>query len=74
MNFDPVASAVRGEATIVMRGNPRVLRPTFAALVAAEEELGPVFPRWNEPAGASCGWPNSLRYSGTAYLPAMMEA
>lgn len=37
------ANPVRGEATIVVRGEPHILRPTFAALVAAEEELGPLF-------------------------------
>lgn len=34
---------LRGEAAIVVEGRPRLLRPTFAALVAAEEELGPLF-------------------------------
>ncbi|RJY10346.1 gene transfer agent family protein [Aurantiacibacter aquimixticola] len=34
---------MRGEAAIVIHGTARVLRPTFAALVAAEEELGPLF-------------------------------
>jgi hypothetical protein len=37
------ANALRGEAAIVVEGRPRLLRPTFAALVAAEEELGPLF-------------------------------
>lgn len=37
------ANALRGEAALVVAGAPRVLRPTFAALVAAEEELGPLF-------------------------------
>lgn len=34
---------VRGEAMLVIAGEPRVLRPSFAALVAAEAELGPLF-------------------------------
>jgi len=34
---------VRGEAALVVAGRERVLRPTFAALVAAEQELGPLF-------------------------------
>ena len=34
---------LRGEAAIAIRGCERVLRPTFAALVAAEEELGSLF-------------------------------
>jgi hypothetical protein len=33
----------RGEASIPVAGRPRLLRPSFAALVAAEEELGPLF-------------------------------
>lgn len=33
----------RGEATLVVAGTPHLLRPSFAALVAAEEELGPLF-------------------------------
>lgn len=33
----------RGEAALVVAGQPRTLRPTFTALVAAEEELGPLF-------------------------------
>ena len=37
------ANPVRGEATLIVRGESRVLRPTFAALVAGEEELGPLF-------------------------------
>ena len=34
---------LRGEAVLVVAGAERLLRPTFAALVAAEEELGPLF-------------------------------
>ncbi|MGB3738514.1 MAG: gene transfer agent family protein [Pontixanthobacter sp.] len=37
------ANAVRGEASIVVDASPCVLRPTFAGLVAAEEELGSLF-------------------------------
>ena len=37
------ANPFRGEATLVVGGSPRLLRPSFAALVAAEEELGPLF-------------------------------
>jgi len=39
----PAANPVRGEATLVVAGVPRLLRPTFTALVAAEEELGALF-------------------------------
>lgn len=38
-----IANPVRGEATILVAGRPRVLRPTFSALVAAEDELGSLF-------------------------------
>ena len=37
------ANVHRGEAALVLGGCSHVLRPTFAALVAAEEELGPLF-------------------------------
>lgn len=37
------ANAARGEASLRVGGATLVLRPTFTALVAAEEELGPLF-------------------------------
>ena len=37
------ANPVRGEASLRVAGEALVLRPTFAALVAAEGELGPLF-------------------------------
>lgn len=37
------ANPHRGETVIVIGGQPLVLRPTFGALAAAEEELGPLF-------------------------------
>ena len=37
------ANPVRGEATLIVCGESYILRPTFAALVAAEDELGPLF-------------------------------
>ncbi|MDE8650810.1 gene transfer agent family protein [Novosphingobium album (ex Liu et al. 2023)] len=37
------ANPHRGEATLTIAGTPHVLRPTFTALVAAEDELGPLF-------------------------------
>ena len=37
------ANPHRGEASLVVAGSPRLLRPSFSALVAAEEELGPLF-------------------------------
>lgn len=37
------ANPLRGEATFVIAGVPHVLRPSFSALVAAEEELGALF-------------------------------
>lgn len=36
-------NAYRGEAELVVAGEARLLRPSFTALVAAEEELGPLF-------------------------------
>lgn len=37
------ANPHRGEAVLIVDGSERVLRPSFAALIAAEEELGPLF-------------------------------
>ena len=37
------ANSLRGEASLVVAGETLVLRPTFGALVAAEEELGSLF-------------------------------
>jgi len=37
------ANPHRGEASLTVGGETLVLRPTFSALVAAEEELGPLF-------------------------------
>ena len=38
-----VANVLRGEASLVLGGVERIFRPTFAALVAAEAEIGPLF-------------------------------
>jgi hypothetical protein len=38
-----LANQERGEAVLVIAGTPRLLRPSFTALVAAEDELGPLF-------------------------------
>lgn len=38
-----VANGVRGEAALRVAGEMLVLRPSFGALVAAEEELGSLF-------------------------------
>jgi len=38
-----VANPVRGEASVRVAGEQLVLRPSFGALVAAEEELGSLF-------------------------------
>ena len=38
-----VANALRGEAMLVLDGIEHIFRPTFAALVAAEGEIGPLF-------------------------------
>lgn len=37
------ANPARGEAALRVAGAPLLLRPSFAALVAAEAELGPLF-------------------------------
>ncbi len=37
------ANPYRGEVSLLLDGTPHVLRPSFGALVAAEEELGPLF-------------------------------
>ena len=38
-----VANPARGEAVLVIGGEAIKLRPSFESLVAAEEELGPLF-------------------------------
>lgn len=38
-----IANPMRGEAAISIAGHDYLLRPTFEALVAAEEELGSLF-------------------------------
>ena len=43
MTASPHPNAMRGETMLTIAGEPRLLRPSFAALVAAEEELGPLF-------------------------------
>lgn len=40
---EPAANPVRGEAMLRVAGVCTVLRPSFQALVAAEQELGPLF-------------------------------
>ena len=42
-NGVPFPNPVRGEASLRVSGMELVLRPSFSALVAAEEELGPLF-------------------------------
>ena len=37
------ANPMRGEAALEIGGETLLLRPSFAALVAAEQELGPLF-------------------------------
>jgi hypothetical protein len=37
------ANPARGEAALRVNGEALVLRPSFAALIAAEQELGPLF-------------------------------
>ena len=40
---EAASNPLRGEAAILVDGAPRLLRPSFDALVRAEEELGPLF-------------------------------
>ena len=42
-NDPAIANPARGEASIVVAGEARLLRPTFTTLAAAEEEFGPLF-------------------------------
>lgn len=37
------ANPHRGEAELIVRGERHVLRPSYTALISAEEELGPLF-------------------------------
>ncbi len=46
-----IANAVRGEAALTLGGQDFLLRPSFAALVAAEAELGPLFALCERAAG-----------------------
>lgn len=41
--MNSTANPLRGEASIIVKGTARTLRPSFAALVTAEEELGSLF-------------------------------
>ena len=47
------ANPVRGEASLRVAGETVVLRPSFAALVAAEQELGPLFALVERAAGGA---------------------
>jgi hypothetical protein len=49
------ANPARGEAGIRVGGAELVLRPSFAALVAAEQELGPLFALVERAAGGALG-------------------
>lgn len=40
---NPWPNPLRGEAMLEIGGTAHLLRPSFTALVAAEEELGPLF-------------------------------
>ena len=37
------ANPARGESALTVGGQPLVVRPSFAALVAAEQDVGPLF-------------------------------
>lgn len=49
------ANPVRGEATLRLGNADIVLRPGFAALVAAEQEIGPLFDLVERAAGGRMG-------------------
>ena len=49
------ANPARGEAVVRVGGEALVLRPSFAALVAAEQELGPLFALVERAAGGGLG-------------------
>ena len=50
-----LANPVRGEASLELGGKTFVLRPSFTALVAAEQELGPLFDLVERAAGGKLG-------------------
>ena len=57
------ANPLRGEASLVVAGAERLLRPSFGALVAAEAELGPLLPLVERAASGSL----SLQELGTLF-------
>lgn len=40
--MNQTANSLRGEAMLTIGGQNKLLRPTFSALIAAEDELGPL--------------------------------
>lgn len=60
------ANALRGEALLKIGGAAHVLRPSFTALVAAEEELGPLFALVERAGAGQLRLPNWPRCSGIA--------
>lgn len=61
------ANPHRGEVGLLLDGVAHVLRPTFAALVAAEEELGPLFTLVERASGGELKLGRWSRCSGTAW-------
>ena len=55
MSGGVIANPVRGEASLRLGGADIVLRPSFAALVAAEQETGPLFDLVERAAGGRLG-------------------
>lgn len=55
MSGDSIANPVRGEAGLALGGTHVLLRPTFAALVSAEQETGPLFDLVERAAGGRLG-------------------
>ena len=52
---DAIPITARGETSLIVHGQRPLIRPTFAALVAAEEELGPLFPLAERAAAGGLG-------------------
>jgi Phage tail tube protein, GTA-gp10 len=64
-----IANPARGEASILVGGERLVLRPSFEALVAAEEELGPLFALVERAAAGGLKLAEMAALSGGARTP-----
>ncbi len=64
-----LVNAVRGEASLVLGDVEHKLRPTFAALVAAEQEIGPLFGAVERAASGHIKLDEIVALLGTASRP-----